>query len=324
MANGIETSSDILRRNFQSLGAYLNQKNAQQDELQQALAVAKIKQQLEQEAQQRNLQNTLQIVDRFNGGGGLNLGGMQQIPLQGTQAAEPTPSGAAMSLAGGGIGDVSGQPLGGQGSLLSIPRETQGQALSPFIMQPAFSIDPSSGSSRITFNQVANPEYKQSLKDKEKSVQQEKETSLLKAQAEDTLNTIGEIKKNLKYFGAAGAIPPLPGEYDKVNWEANLNRLKGRLVLDIMTQLKAASKTGSTGFGQLSEKEMQLLQNSATALNKNMRESDALRYLNIIEKSAKDILNPNYNASSGSSNETNSQQISRSGVTSSGVRWSVE
>lgn len=108
-------------------------------------------------------------------------------------------------------------------------------------------------------------------------------TEMVLASAQDTLDTIGKVKKNLKYFGAAGSIPPLPGEYDKVDWRANFDKLLSQKVLDVMTQLKDASKTGATGFGALSAPELKVLQDAATVLKPNMSEKDALEYLEKME-----------------------------------------
>jgi len=100
---------------------------------------------------------------------------------------------------------------------------------------------------------------------------------------QDMLDTIGEVKKGIKYFGAAGSVPPFPAEYSKTNWLANFNKLVSKRVLETMTQLKKASKTGATGFGQLSEKELAVLQDASTVLKKNMSEEDAMRYLTKME-----------------------------------------
>lgn len=126
-----------------------------------------------------------------------------------------------------------------------------------------------------------------------KTEKQSKTEQALKDSAQQTINTINEIKRGLKYFGAAGDIPAFPAEYDKKNWTANYNRLKDKLVVDLMLQLKSASPTGSTGFGQLSEKEGQRLENAATALQKGMKEEDAIRYLQEIESGAMKILGAN-------------------------------
>jgi len=108
--------------------------------------------------------------------------------------------------------------------------------------------------------------------------------------AKDTLFAISEVKKGLKYFGAAGVIPPWPAEYNKINWKANLDQLKSKLILGVMNSMKQASRTGATGFGQLSEKELEQLQNAATALRENMSEEDALKQIGIIESKTKKIL----------------------------------
>ena len=115
-------------------------------------------------------------------------------------------------------------------------------------------------------------------------------TDMLLNTAKDTIGTIGEIKEGLRYFGAASKVPPFPMEYKKKNWTANLDKLKSKLVLDVMAELKSASKTGSTGFGQLSEKELKVLQDAATALKGDLSEKDAEKYLNQIEDKANKIL----------------------------------
>ena len=50
-----------------------------------------------------------------------------------------------------------------------------------------------------------------------------------------------------------------------------------------MTKMKEASKTGATGFGQLSEKELKVLKEASTALKKIMNPKDAQRYLDKME-----------------------------------------
>ncbi len=129
------------------------------------------------------------------------------------------------------------------------------------------------------------------IKRKEKERTNRNKTEMIRGGAQDTIDTIKEIKDKIKYFGAMGEImPPLPTEYDKKEWLANVEKLKSRLVLNVMSEMKNASRTGATGFGQLSEKEMKVLQDASTALKKGMNERDALKYLNIIEEKANKIL----------------------------------
>jgi hypothetical protein len=94
----------------------------------------------------------------------------------------------------------------------------------------------------------------------------------------------------MEYFGVTGPVPAMPGS-DKVNWRANFDRLVSNLVLDVMKKMKETSKTGSTGFGQLSNKELSVLQNAASALKVTLKKEDAQRYLNQIKESAQRILN---------------------------------
>ena len=55
--------------------------------------------------------------------------------------------------------------------------------------------------------------------------------------------------------------------------DAAVNRLTGNLVVDLMQEMKSQSRTGATGFGQLSERELAILQSAASKLtNRNMSE----------------------------------------------------
>lgn len=124
-------------------------------------------------------------------------------------------------------------------------------------------------------------------------------SELVKQSAKDTLDTISEIKKGIKYFGAAGSVPPWPMEYSKVNWKANLDKLLSKKVLDVMNSLKEASKTGATGFGALSAPEMKVLQDASTVIKPNMSETDAARYLDDLEKIAIKIYSGDQNQAIG-------------------------
>jgi hypothetical protein len=62
--------------------------------------------------------------------------------------------------------------------------------------------------------------------------------------------------------------------------KAALERLTSQLVIGLMSEMKSQSRTGATGFGALSEKELAVLQNAATKLsNQNMSERSAAREL---------------------------------------------
>jgi len=107
--------------------------------------------------------------------------------------------------------------------------------------------------------------------------------------AKDTIDTIAEIKNGIDNFGIWGALPSIPGD-KRVNWEANVDKLLSRRIVDLMSEMKNASKTGATGFGQLSEKELKVLQDASTALKRTMNKSDALKYLNQMEAIASKVL----------------------------------
>jgi hypothetical protein len=51
------------------------------------------------------------------------------------------------------------------------------------------------------------------------------------------------------------------------NVSAALERLKGRVVVDLIAEMKSQSRTGATGFGQLTERELGLLESAATVLS---------------------------------------------------------
>lgn len=119
----------------------------------------------------------------------------------------------------------------------------------------------------------------------------------LKENAAENLRTIEEVKKGSKYFGPFGNMPSIQapsslfGEYGaRKNWEANVNKLLSQKVIDVMGEMKKASKTGASGFGQLSEKELAVLQGASTALKRDLNPEDALKYLDEIERIHKKVL----------------------------------
>jgi hypothetical protein len=110
-------------------------------------------------------------------------------------------------------------------------------------------------------------------------------------QAKENLATIQEVKKGINYFGAYGMIPAIPSvQPEKYNWQVNIERLLAGKMIDLMTQMKEASKTGATGFGQLSEKEGQILREASTSLKKGLNPEDAMRYLDQMENALNKII----------------------------------
>ncbi len=145
----------------------------------------------------------------------------------------------------------------------------------------------------IGYDQKGTPmvrKIKESVADKKLAMEIKKEEDLTKIQkaaeldnANDMLNTIGEIKKTMQHFGPLGNVPSLPGT-SKVNWNANFEKLVGKQTLDVIQRMKDKSATGATGMGVLSDKDIQILKDSATALRKDLPQADAQRYISQIEE----------------------------------------
>ena len=141
----------------------------------------------------------------------------------------------------------------------------------------------------------------------------------IRAKAEQNLGSIEQAEKGARFFGVAGGVPtvlspsslPLvgdvgalltgkPKEYnawgerdERQVWENNINQLLKQQVVDLITEMKMASKTGATGFGSLSESEGALLQQASTALSRELSTKDALYYLGEMKKLNRKILDGN-------------------------------
>lgn len=272
------------------------------------LVEAKLKQMFDPEAQFRQ-----QIMGLISGGGqggrpSIGQPPSQQPSLQDIFSQMPREQQPAMSLASGGMGDVQGRPI----DLSALSRmQTQPQA------QPQGQQLPSAGGFRPTGFSYGgftfeNPEEKLRMEvEKVKAlkaargqtpaeqwngirIQNEERTNKLKADAvkdsaSETLKTIGEIKKKMGSFGLTGGLPSIPGTA-RMNWEVNINKLTSEMVLRTMNNLKQASRTGATGFGALSDRELGILQNAATSLKRTLSPEDAQRYIADIEESMNKIL----------------------------------
>lgn len=156
---------------------------------------------------------------------------------------------------------------------------------------------------------VAEEKFK--VEQEEKGKQEENRAASIKESAYDTLKTISEVEKGIGHFGLTGSVPSLPGT-ERYNWETNINKLLSGKIINLMTSMKEASKTGATGFGQLSNKELGVLQQASTALKKGLSPEDAQRYLNDMKTALQKIVN------------NQKQEAIKSGKTSKGISWSVE
>jgi len=98
--------------------------------------------------------------------------------------------------------------------------------------------------------------------------------------AQETLGVLDQLldaNGNLKpgvsgLFGATTGARWIPGS-QTADAEATLNQLVGKSVVDLISEMKSQSRTGATGFGALSEKELKILQDAANKLS-NRWQSD--------------------------------------------------
>lgn len=187
------------------------------------------------------------------------------------------------------FGASSGQPQG-----------VSGNSQEDFVMAPdgRFVPNPSKPKPLNALQEAKLAESKRKQAEAE-AANQAKEESLINA-ANENLLAIKEAKKGRNFFGLLGNLPSqvapstimsLGGKYGKrKNWENNINKVLSGKVLEVMNQMKAASKTGATGFGALNEKELAILQGASTALSRDLAPDDAMRYLNEIETMQRRVL----------------------------------
>ena len=128
------------------------------------------------------------------------------------------------------------------------------------------------------------------------------ESESIRSTAEQNLASIEQSKKGAKFFGPLGNLPSIAapssllgmGDYpERKTWENNINQLLSQKVVDLIAEMKRVSKTGATGFGQLSEREGAILREASTALSKDLPPEQAVYYLNEMEKINKKILGEN-------------------------------
>lgn len=160
-------------------------------------------------------------------------------------------------------------------------------------------------------DKVDYKENKEYIKPEDREAKQ-KEVDMIRESANQTLAAIGEAKKRPQYFGPYG---DLPSRYapetmlglnekaygDRKMWENNVNQILKKKVVDLITQMKSASKTGATGFGNLSDAEGRLLQEASTAFSKDLPGDQAVKYLEDMERLTRKVLgntqtNSNYDS----------------------------
>jgi len=116
--------------------------------------------------------------------------------------------------------------------------------------------------------------------------------------ARESLAVIDELMGNdnkLKSTSGIGmlgtATRHIPGT-EAYNNAVVVNRLKGVLTLDLIQQMRAASRSGSTGFGRITNKELDLLQNAASQLDPSQTPEKFEEQLKIVKEKLNKILLP--------------------------------
>lgn len=90
------------------------------------------------------------------------------------------------------------------------------------------------------------------------------------------LDLTDEAKALFGPMTPAGARPYLPWAADA---SAALQQIVGQQIVDLIADMKAQSRTGATGFGQLSVRELDVLEAAATQLTRRLSEPQALSEL---------------------------------------------
>jgi hypothetical protein len=124
----------------------------------------------------------------------------------------------------------------------------------------------------------------------------------IKAKAQETLQALDEVldpKTNALNPDVASTVGGsrlfqmhrLPATSARAG-EAAVNRLKSLLIVDLIGEMKAQSKTGATGFGQLNMKELAVLENAASKLDPGLDEATFTNELKRIKSRLQKIVQP--------------------------------
>lgn len=190
--------------------------------------------------------------------------------------------------------------------IIKIPPQTKSNPTPTEALPEGMWRDPVSG--KVFKTQKSTAQQKLELEQEDKKRKQEEATQFLKDSVSDTLNTISEVEKGINNFGLFGQLPAMPGT-ERATWVANIDKLLSKNVIDLMTNMKQASKTGATGFGQLSERELKVLQDASTALKRNLSPQAAQSILNDMKMKLQKISSSNSPTNDGWSDLGNGIRI---------------
>lgn len=117
----------------------------------------------------------------------------------------------------------------------------------------------------------------------------DRQKTTLESHAKETLGVIDDLltpTQDGRGFalkpGVAGIVGMTTGQRwipgsPEANAEAAIDRLQGRLVVDLIGEMKSQSRTGATGFGALSERELSVLENAASKLSNRWQSDESYR-----------------------------------------------
>ena len=230
-----------------------------------------------------------------------------------SQAMQPPPQ-AAMSLPTGGFDDVKGEVIPEQKMASGVAQQA---GLSPRTIKSPSGQEYEQvnkleeipeGMEVVGYDQKGRPMIRKvAVADKKFAAEQEenKKQQEIKSQgfvdaADDFLNSISEIEKGKENFGWKSLIPGLP-ESKKLVWDANMNKLLAKNVLQIITDMKNSSKTGATGFGSLNQPELKVITDGSTELKRTMSYEQAKPILDRMKVAVNKIKARELGQSGGSS-----------------------
>lgn len=209
------------------------------------------------------------------------FGSLGLTPEEFTSATEARNRLQSLNMQGGTPIPMGGQPV----------MQQQGMAQAP------------EGQVFDTYNTFGDPVYRPMNPNEQKSsmeIEDAKRASQVKTQAtidtaQGALNTIKEIEDKINFFGPIeGRIPAMLNP-DKIEWQANINNLTGRNIVNLMNEMKSQSRTGATGFGQLNRAELKVIEDASMVLKKEMDETRAKKYLTQMKNAFQKIINREQN-----------------------------
>lgn len=130
----------------------------------------------------------------------------------------------------------------------------------------------------------ARAETKQTADLQAKSQQEATERAALAESAGKTLSVIDQLIDETGHFKPGvspivgrggpliGAGATMIGGSEVANKQVALNRLKSRMIVDLMAEMKSQSATGATGFGQLNREELKVITDAASQLDQAQTE----------------------------------------------------